>query len=264
MAIAGIWKKILVNRGQKKEQKIMAVSKIIVGNWKMNGSHDLIGEFKRVLESRCIEHRIVANGAPSSDGIICVPYTLIHYAAQSLPKFISVGSQDCSPFANFGAHTGDVNCTMLRELGATYVIIGHSERRQFYKESNELISQKFDCAIESSLIPIVCIGESRHDYEQKRTHQVLAEQLSSLKLSEQDFHIAYEPIWAIGTGLTPTLDEISDVHKFIFETCGHFPIYGGSVTTKNYEQILALDSVHGLLIGKESLDPDKFARIILT
>jgi triosephosphate isomerase len=82
-------------------------------------------------------------------------------------------------------------------------------------------------------------------------------------LGEQDFYIAYEPIWAIGTGLTPTLDEINDVHKFIFETCGHFPIYGGSVTTKNYKPILELDSVNGLLIGKESLDPEKFAEILL-
>jgi triosephosphate isomerase len=241
----------------------MATPKIVIGNWKMNGSQDLVREFKRVLECRCVERRGLGESVPSLYGVICVPFPLIHYAAQTFPKFISIGSQDCAPFSNPGAHTGDVSCTMLREAGATHVIIGHSERRQLYGESHELISQKFACAIESSLIPIVCVGESRLDYEQKRTHQVLAEQLASLNLKNQEFFIAYEPIWAIGTGLTPTLDEINDAHNFIFETCGICPIYGGSITTKNYEPILELDMVRGLLIGKESLDAEKFAEILM-
>ncbi|MDR0631035.1 MAG: triose-phosphate isomerase [Holosporales bacterium] len=239
------------------------MAKIIIGNWKMNGSRELINEFRLVLEDRrkSVQGLRGEISSEANIGVICVPYPFIFHATQTLSGFIFIGAQDCSQFAAPGAYTGDVSAQMLREAGATYVILGHSERRRLHSESDELIAQKFAYAVEAQLIPIVCVGESRQDYERKSTHEVLAQQISFLKSVNEKFYVAYEPIWAIGTGMTPTLDEINDAHSFIFEMCGRVPIYGGSVTTQNYKQILEISSVQGLLIGKESLDPGKFTEI---
>ncbi|MDR1907883.1 MAG: triose-phosphate isomerase [Holosporales bacterium] len=272
------------------------MSKIIVGNWKMNGSKALIdalftaatgAQHSVSIPTTCpcgtsikscqsnarietdIDVDIVAKcyhqASPSlkNSAVICPPFSLISYAAQVLSPLFSIGAQDCSEFDS-GAHTGDVSCAQIQEAGGTFVILGHSERRQGNGESDGLIARKLACARNNRLTPIVCVGESRDDYSQKKTREVLSRQLLPLRshLGAGSVFIAYEPIWAIGSGLVPSNAEIDDVHKFIFETCGITPFYGGSVTADNYKPIIELDSVGGLLIGGESLKPERFVSII--
>ncbi|MDR1598109.1 MAG: triose-phosphate isomerase [Holosporales bacterium] len=241
------------------------MNKIVVGNWKMNGSRSLIDAVRCAI-APCAE-------LPSSNrGVVCPPYPLIPCAVEALSPLVSVGAQDCSACAP-GAYTGEVSGEQLRDVGATFVIVGHSERRRVHKECGELISQKVQQALRCGLIPIVCIGESHDDYAAGHTRQVLLSQLEQLRLGEVGGYVtstagahtllvAYEPVWAIGTGCTPSLKEIDDVHRFIFDTCGAVPLYGGSVTADNYAPILELDSVGGLLVGGESLKPERFATIL--
>ncbi|MBT5574653.1 MAG: triose-phosphate isomerase, partial [Alphaproteobacteria bacterium] len=186
---------------------------------------------------------------------------------------IKIGAQDCSAHQN-GAYTGEISASMIKDIGSDWVIIGHSERRQYHNENNALLSQKLIAAEQSSLKVIFCIGETHEQYIAGETQKILAEQLSAIsdiQPSDLEFIIAYEPVWAIGTGLVPTLDEINQVHSFvklhlskITQRSINYPVlYGGSVNPENANQIKALTEVDGVLVGGASLRCEKFKQICL-
>jgi triosephosphate isomerase len=227
------------------------MKKIIIGNWKMNGNKQLVHEFVPFLKTSLC------------DCVICPPFTLIDSARCSFPAHIFVGAQDCSLF-DTGAHTGEISCAQISEAGGTHVIIGHSERRKNNWENDEIVAEKFKCAVKNKLVPIVCVGESAEEYELGKTIDVVHKQMSFLSQYKGSvaFFVAYEPIWAIGTGRTPTISVVDNVHKNIYSNYGIYPIYGGSVTYENHKDFLSLDSVSGLLIGGASLNVSDFSRIL--
>ena len=231
--------------------------KIIAANWKMNGSEELIKEFSKFAPEK------------HNDIIICPPFTLLDSAKTLLPSFIKIGAQNCSEKDN-GPYTGEISASMLREKSVSHVLIGHSERRTLFKESDDVIFKKAEAAIKSKLTPIVCIGETLSEKETNKTLQVLDSQINgSLAKIEpnEKVIVAYEPIWAIGTGLTPNENEIKEAHLYIKTKLNqHFntdiPIlYGGSANSENCSQIISIDNVGGLLVGGASLKKQDFNAI---
>ena len=238
---------------------------LIAGNWKMNG-----------LESALGEARAVAAGL---DGVtarvaICPPASLVHRLAAAVAGTrVLVGGQDCHAKAS-GAFTGDVAAEMLADAGAGLVILGHSERRAGYGETDDLVADKVRAALRGGLEPIVCVGETLAQREAGQALAVVSAQVrGSLpgELAGKAFCIAYEPVWAIGTGLTPTTPQIEEIHVAIravlVETFGpagaQAPIlYGGSVKPSNAEEILHAAEVGGALVGGASLKADDFLGII--
>ena len=240
---------------------------LIAGNWKMNGLETALDEARAVAAA-------VDAHPPAARVAICPPATLIHRLAESLGGTgVEVGGQDCRAEAS-GAHTGDVAAEMLADAGATLVIVGHSERRAGYAESDALVAAKAGAAHRAGLEPIVCVGETLAEREAGRTLEIVTGQVrGSLPdvLSGKPFAVAYEPVWAIGTGLTPTLDQIEEVHVAIrgvlvelFADHGaRVPIlYGGSVKPSNASDILRLRDVGGALVGGASLKAADFLGII--
>lgn len=194
------------------------------------------------------------------DFLVCPPFT--HISLVNTEK-LAVGGQDCSEYDN-GAHTGDVSAKMLKEFGCSYVIIGHSERRQDYNESGPLLSQKVNRAIASGLHVIFCVGETSDQRENGRAMEVVEKQLEYVldkELRPDQLTIAYEPVWAIGTGKSATNDDIADMHSFIRKKCEETLehgnqiriLYGGSVKPSNAGDILAIPDVDGALVGGASL-----------
>lgn len=242
---------------------------LIVANWKMNGllleSMQYIKKFKTLLSCNLVNCEIV----------ICPPFTLLRDFAEKLSGTdIELGGQNCH-HRDHGAHTGDVSIAMLKDMKCGYVIVGHSERRMHYSEGSELVRKKAKAAYENGIKAIICIGETLYEKENNLTREILAEQLAhsvSKFATCENTVIAYEPVWAIGSGKTPTLGEINDIHLYIKDTLtktlkkctdGNIKvIYGGSVTTNNASEILAAKNVDGLLVGKASLDADKFWQIV--
>ncbi|GHS91532.1 triosephosphate isomerase [Alphaproteobacteria bacterium] len=230
------------------------MKKVIIGNWKMNGSHALVDA-------------LAAQITPAAElpytGLVCPPFTLLAYARKTLPASLFVGAQDIAACEK-GAFTGDVSGALLADSGATHVLIGHSERRLYHQENETTFSEKIQAALAQGLLPILCVGESHECFDKKETKSFLRAQLHFALpfLKEKAITLAYEPLWAIGTGQTPTLPMIQDVHSFLEGEFGVAPFYGGSVTIQNYQDILALGAVGGLLIGGESLFPEKFALIL--
>ena len=240
---------------------------LIAGNWKMNGLETALDEARAVAAA-------VDAHPPAARVAICPPATLIHRLAESLGGTgVEVGGQDCRAEAS-GAHTGDVAAEMLADAGATLVIVGHSERRAGYAESDALVAAKAGAAHRAGLEPIICVGETLAEREAGRTLEIVTGQVrGSLPdvLSGKPFAVAYEPVWAIGTGLTPTLDQIEEVHVAIrgvlvelFADHGaRVPIlYGGSVKPSNASDILRLRDVGGALVGGASLKAADFLGII--
>ncbi len=239
--------------------------KLIVGNWKMNGTQ----EFARDLAADLAEKWYVT---PSDHQIvICPPFPYLSITLNRLfGTEIACGAQDCS-IQEKGAYTGEVSAFMLKDIGCNFVIVGHSERRQYHHVTSELVRQKAEIAFKADLIPIICIGETLSDREGQRTLEILEEQLKeSMPLSDQDFTIAYEPVWAIGTGKTATSKEVLEVHAFIRswlqknrKKAADTPIlYGGSVNEQNAKEILSLENVDGVLVGGASLKAESFWQII--
>lgn len=240
--------------------------KMAAGNWKMNG-----------LTAQLIElDRLGANhGATSSDIVICPPTTLVAPAvARTKNGPVSIGGQDCHREIK-GAHTGDISAPMLADAGATYVLTGHSERRQDHHESNDAIRAKTQSAWAAGLTAILCVGESKDQRDAAETLEVIAEQLAGSvpdDATADNLVIAYEPIWAIGTGLVPTPDQIGEVHNFIRATLqdrfgdqiasGLRLLYGGSVNTGNAATIFTIPNVDGALVGGASLNAVDFSQII--
>jgi triosephosphate isomerase len=203
--------------------------------------------------------------------MVCPPATLIaSFAKAANGTPVAIGGQDCHPQAS-GAHTGDISAEMLRDAGARAVIVGHSERRRDHDETDTLVRAKATAAHRAGLLAIVCIGETHEDRELGQTRHVVARQLDgSLPDAAADTVVAYEPVWAIGSGKTPTPKEIGDIHDFIrarlcvrFGETGHKVriLYGGSVKPANAKALLAVDNVNGALVGGASLDAAEFLAI---
>lgn len=241
--------------------------KLVAGNWKMNGLGASLGEVKTL--------RAALDGEPAACRVaLCPPATLVERMARSAAgSSIEIGGQDCRAETH-GAFTGDISAAMLRDAGATLVILGHSERRQGHGEGDLLVSAKAEAALAAGLAPIVCVGETLEQREAGRAVEVVRSQIMAslpLALAGRDFAVAYEPVWAIGTGLTPTLEQIEEVHRAVraamIERLGPAiaaaPIlYGGSVKPDNAAEILAVPEVGGALVGGASLKAADFLGII--
>ncbi len=240
--------------------------KLAAGNWKMNGTSAALSELETLIN---------AHPTADVDILICPPATLIAQAAKTALKSpVQIGGQDCHS-AESGAHTGDISAPMLTDAGASHVILGHSERRENHNESSMLIHDKARTAHQSGLITLICLGESLAQREAGSTLDIIADQLANSTpdgATATNTVIAYEPIWAIGTGLIPTLDQIAEVHDFIrskLETrfgdqtaSGIRLLYGGSVKPGNADEIFAVSNVDGALVGGASLKEADFSPII--
>jgi len=239
--------------------------KLAAGNWKMNGTGAALSELQTLKQS---------HPAPTVDILICPPATLIHRAAQTVGDSIAIGGQDCHAERS-GAHTGDISADMLKDAGATHVILGHSERREDHGEQDEDVRAKARAAMDAGLVAIICVGESLEQREAANTLDIIGGQLSGSvpdQSTGENLVIAYEPIWAIGTGKVPTLDEIGEVHDFIRarlerrfgEGVGRSVrlLYGGSVKPGNAADIFGVSNVDGALVGGASLKAQDFSGII--
>ncbi|MDK3019721.1 triose-phosphate isomerase [Pseudodonghicola flavimaris] len=240
--------------------------KLAAGNWKMNGTGAALTELSAL---------IAADPAPKSEILICPPAPLIHRAAEIASETcVRIGGQDCHA-AHAGAHTGDVSAEMLLDAGAAYVILGHSERRSDYAESDALVRDKTEAAIGAGLTAIVCVGETLDQREGGATLDIIAGQLAGsvpAGITGDTLVIAYEPVWAIGTGLVPSLGQIGEVHDFMREKLeARFGaetgnairlLYGGSVKGSNAAEIFSVSNVDGALVGGASLSAQDFLPII--
>jgi triosephosphate isomerase (TIM) len=244
-----------------------AIRPLIAGNWKMNGLKGSLGEFEAMLAG-------AAGVAAKADLLVCPPATLIAAFAERAHGVtaFAVGAQDCHPKAS-GAHTGDISAEMLADAGATAVIVGHSERRADHGESDVLVRQKAEAAWRAGLTAIVCIGEAQHQRDAGQTLDICGGQLN-LSLPDHsradNVVVAYEPIWAIGTGLTPTAKDVEQIHKFIrdlltqrFSGEGSRMriLYGGSVKPSNAAELMGVANVNGALVGGASLKAADFLAI---
>ena len=223
---------------------------LIVANWKMNC---LKADAERLL------NQIKKNLTGNNEIVICPPFTLLSLAATSfIGSNIKLGAQDCSLNEN-GAFTGDISAEMLTEFNVEYVILGHSERRAYHNETNEIVKKKAETAIKHNIKPIICIGETLDERKAGKTKDVVLNQMGKSLTDSNNYVIAYEPIWAIGTGLTPSLDEIKEIHDFIASNKPNVKIlYGGSVNEKNCHEIASAENVSGFLVGGASLVAEKF------
>ncbi len=238
--------------------------KYTIGNWKMNGLNGAV----KVVKS--IDRHIKKTKHRRSHVVICPPFTLLSNFINAKTN-IDFGGQDCH-YLNEGAFTGSVSAQMLKSLGCKYVIVGHSERREYQKETSEELNLKVEIAIKNNLKVIYCIGEKLNEIKSRK--KILKSQLNTLprKLNLKNLIVAYEPVWAIGTGKTPTLSDINDIHKDIrnllsikfgkHNSQSISILYGGSVNPSNAFDILNLDQVDGALIGGASLKTRDFSKII--
>ncbi|RAI04169.1 triose-phosphate isomerase [Acuticoccus sediminis] len=239
---------------------------LIAGNWKMNGTPDSMDEFGRMIA------RAPEATARGIDLLVCPPAILISkFADRATVSKIAIGGQDCHPEEK-GAHTGDISAEMLASCGASAVIVGHSERRADHGETDELVAAKAAAAQRAGLTAIVCVGETEAQRDAGETEAVVGGQLDGsvpASLDPSRLVVAYEPVWAIGTGRTPSVEDVAAVHKAIrdrlearFST--HVPIlYGGSVKPSNAAELLAVENVDGALVGGASLKADDFIGIAL-
>jgi triosephosphate isomerase len=240
--------------------------RLVAGNWKMNGAAVALKEADALA-------RALAEAPAACRVAVFPPAVLIHRMAERLAgSGVAVGAQDAHTEAR-GAHTGDLSAEMLREAGANLVILGHSERRTAHRETSGLVAAKVQAALRAGLEPIVCVGESLAEREAGRTLEVICGQVRAslpAALGGQAFAVAYEPIWAIGTGLTPTPEEIAAAHAALRAALGeHLPasgepplLYGGSVTPDNAADIFAVAGVDGALVGGASLKAADFLPIV--
>ena len=227
--------------------------KFIVGNWKSNGTHTEKESMIKSLKNIKTDNKV----------ILCLPFTLLGGGI----SHIEIGAQDISEFDN-GAYTGDISGIMLKELGVKYVIVGHSERRLYHNETNEIVKNKATKAIQNDIIPIICVGETMEDKKSGRTMSVVKKMVLESIPEKGNFIIAYEPRWAIGSGQIPTVKEIETVHETIFKALraigyeNTYILYGGSVNQTNATEIISINHVDGLLVGGASLKYDTFLPII--
>jgi len=227
--------------------------KFIIGNWKMNGNNKEKDTMLKALHKIKTKNKI----------ILCLPFTLLNGENFG----ICLGAQDISEHSN-GAYTGDISGEMIKKTGAKYVIVGHSERRLYHHETNEIIHSKAVAAVKNGLIPIICVGETNEEKNAGKTTSVVKKMVSECIPKMGKYIIAYEPRWAIGSGLIPSEKDITKIHKVIFDTLNKIGqektpiVYGGSVNAQNAHNISNLPHVDGLLIGGASLKSKTFLPII--
>lgn len=236
----------------------MTIRKLAAGNWKMNGLSAQLAEARALAE---------AFPAPGCEVLLCPPATLLAPMAQALAgSAIQVGGQDCHANAK-GAHTGDISAPMLADAGAAFVILGHSERRADHGETSDQVAAKVRAAWGAGLVAVVCVGETLTQRDTGETLAVVGAQLAGSLPEGADAAntvIAYEPVWAIGTGRTPTPEQIAEVHAFLRAgaPAGARLLYGGSVNPGNAAVIFGLANVDGALVGGASLKAADFGQII--
>ena len=243
---------------------------LVAGNWKMNGTRssvtDLTGAVKQGMAT-----------VKSAQVAVCPPFVYLTEVAKMLQgTAIALGGQDLCPETGEGAYTGEVSGAMLRDVDCSHVIVGHSERRALYGDTDEQVARKFFAAQAAGLIPILCVGEQLEERESGDTEKVVARQLDAILAQEGGVTalakavLAYEPVWAIGTGRTASPDQAQDVHAFIRERiAGHDAgvaakvqiLYGGSVKAGNAAELFAMADIDGGLIGGASLDAEQFLAI---
>lgn len=240
--------------------------KLAAGNWKMNGLAEDLSQIDALAKTV---------GSPDCEVLICAPSTLLSRAVERTKgTSVSIGGQDCHQNGS-GAHTGDVSADMIADTGATYVILGHSERRTDHREGDACVRDKVKSAWQAGLTAIVCVGETLDQREASNTLDIIGGQLATSipdKATAEKLVVAYEPVWAIGTGLTPNNDQIGEVHDFIRsrlerrfgEGVGRSVriLYGGSMKPSNAAEIAAVSNVDGGLVGGASLKADDFAGIV--
>lgn len=244
----------------------MALRPYIVGNWKMHGTRAMLSEARAIDRASQRLMKVQVALAP--------PFTLIH-ATRLEAESIGIGAQDCH-IAEGGAHTGDIGAAMLKDAGASFVIVGHSERRADHGETDEQVKAKADAALAADLEVIVCVGETGQQRDSGKAEKVVAAQLKgSMPGTDgavERITVAYEPVWAIGTGRTPTVDDIGEMHRSIrkqliniYGSAGSAIriLYGGSVKPENAAELLAADEVGGALVGGASLTAESFVGIVM-
>ncbi len=239
--------------------------KLVAGNWKMNGLRAALPQVEAMVQGARALGRV--------DLAICPPATLAASVGQALlGSPIALGGQDCHAKAT-GAFTGDVSAEMWADLGARFVIVGHSERRQYHAETDAIVADKAAAVCRAGLLPIICVGESLDERDAGRTLEVIATQLAGSipdEAGRPDTVVAYEPVWAIGTGRTPTIAQVEEVHQAIgraldarFGAAGLQirVLYGGSVKPENAAELMAVPGVDGALVGGASLKAADFLAI---
>jgi triosephosphate isomerase len=239
---------------------------LVAGNWKMNGLAAAVAELDRIIAGA---RSLTAN----ADLMICPPATLVAaFAARAAGGAVAIGGQDCHAQAS-GAYTGDIAAEMLKDAGAAAVIVGHSERRTYHGETDADVQAKARAAWRAGLTAVVCVGESRDERVSGRTLDVVGAQLAGSlpdAATAANLVVAYEPVWAIGSGLTPTPQDVGEVHGFIrarlvarFGAAGEGVriLYGGSVKPGNARELMAVADVDGALVGGASLKADEFLAI---
>ncbi len=237
----------------------MAITPLVMGNWKMNGRAQSLAEFLQTV--------VTVEGAEAA---LCPPAV---YLAQAASSGLSIGAQDVSAEKG-GARTGELSAAMLKDIGCDYAIVGHSERREYHAESNELVAAKAAAAVAEGLVPVFCVGETLAQREAGQVEQVIAEQLAPLLKLPQVMAaavVAYEPVWAIGTGKTASSSDAQQVHAFIRTQYAAVDakiaaalriLYGGSVKPDNAMELCAMPDINGALVGGASLEAASFNQII--
>lgn len=244
------------------------IKPLVAGNWKMNGLKATAGEIAKIAGG------LSADLQEKVDAMICGPATLTALLAQSASGGpVAVGGQDCHAAAN-GAHTGDISAEMLADAGASAVIVGHSERRTDHGESDATVNAKAEAAWRAGLVAIICVGETESERKAGKAVDIVNSQLAGSVpdgATSENTVIAYEPVWAIGTGLTPTADDVAEMHKamrdvlsarFGGEGASMRLLYGGSVKPGNAAELMAVPNVDGALVGGASLKADDFLGIL--
>ena len=241
---------------------------LLAGNWKMNGTRASLSEVAAVRDA------VTAGRTPDADVLLCPPFTLLLAAADLCAGTgLMIGGQDCDPHAA-GAFTGDVSAEMLRDAGASAVIVGHSERRANRGDTDPVVRAKAEAAARAGLLTILCVGETRAERDRGETLGVIGRQIDESVPADArtaGLALAYEPVWAIGTGAVPSAGDIAEVHAFMrrrlqallgAEGAGVRLLYGGSVKPDNAGEVLGIGNVDGVLVGGASLKGEDFLGIV--
>lgn len=219
--------------------------KLIIANWKMNGSIELVKQFSTQKFPENV--------------IFCVPDIYLSFVNN-----LTLGAQNVSSIPHqYGAYTGEISAKMLKDIGVKYALVGHSERREYFQENNTILKQKIDNLVAQDITPIFCFGEKLEEYQSNQTLSVIENQLEPV-VGVKNIILAYEPVWSIGTGIVPKKEDISKVYEFLQKKFAQMPkmVYGGSVNSDNSHEILSTWPVDGVLVGGASLKPDEFQKII--
>jgi triosephosphate isomerase len=235
---------------------------LVAGNWKMHGLKSSVTELQKIIAR--------AKALSNVELMVCPPATLIaQFAAAAAGSGVAIGGQDCHAEKS-GAFTGDISAEMLKDAGASAVIVGHSERRQYHGETDASVRAKAEAAQRAGLVPIICVGETRDQREAGETLATVGTQLDGSLPNVANLAVAYEPVWAIGSGRTPQPKDVAEVHGLIRDRLRSRYgdkgdetriLYGGSVTPANARELLAVDTVDGALVGGASLKADDFLAI---